>query len=252
MKLMPQRLAALALLALLSLTLGGRSGDAAGISIFHDRPSFVSAAGLIGIPLVPDDYEAYALGPIAPSGAVRGDFAYEYDPSRVQPAVVPGGFGGQALGGSPFDVFVGDDLVTLAFQPANPLRAFGLDLLYAPSFDAVPADVYRLRVEDGGGAGDLGGNLAGMDPAGGLFFLGALADPGFEFRRVSGLSVTPRDQSGEPTFLVPAYQGDNLVYGPAVPQAVPEPGTFGLGVLSASVVVFALRRKKQCRPGANP
>src|SRR6185369_800490 len=93
------------------------------INVFHDRPSFLTAAAGICVPLAGDDYEAYALGPI-PNEVDRCDFAYEFDPTLVQPAVVPGGFGGQELGGSPFDVFVGDDRVTLAFQPANLMRGF--------------------------------------------------------------------------------------------------------------------------------
>ena len=86
------------LLALSLLVVGASSVHADPINVFHDRPSFLTAAAGMGVPLAGDDYEAYALGPI-PNGGVRGDFAYEFDPTLVQPAVVPSGFGGQALGG---------------------------------------------------------------------------------------------------------------------------------------------------------
>jgi hypothetical protein len=66
--------------------------------------------------------------------------------------VVSCGFGGQALGGSPFEVFVGGDAVALSAAPGVKLAAFGADFLYAPSFDTIPADTYRIAVVDGAAA----------------------------------------------------------------------------------------------------
>src|SRR2546423_15565383 len=92
---------------------GAVSAASAQVTVYHDRTVFTAA--LSGLQKV-DDFESYALGPIA-LGDVRGDFRYTFDPSVTQPAVVPGGNGGQALGGSPFDVFVGGDSVTLTTGP---------------------------------------------------------------------------------------------------------------------------------------
>lgn len=213
------------------------------LQLFHDRATFEAALAGLPPPLV-DDYESYALGDI-PFGDRRGDFLYSFDPALTQPAVVPGGDGGQALGGSPFDVFVGGDSVTLAYRPlpaGRPplLRAFGADFLYAPSFDTIPADTYRLSVGDGNAAGQFAGNLDGLDGAGGGFFLGIIATPSAAFTQVS-LSSAGLD----PAFLVPAYQGDNLIY-----VAVPEPSPFVLFALGGAVAfIGACRRRHRRCPG---
>lgn len=208
----------------------------AGVTAYHDRAAFTAALDRASV--FTDDYESYPLGEIPLDGR-RGDFLYSFDPTVLQPAVVPGGFGGQALGGSPFDVFVGGDAVTLAFAPADPaqatvLRAFGADFLYAPGFDAIPADTYRLGIVDGGAAGAFVGN-EDLDPAGGSFFLGLIADPGTEFTRLSLFSVQP-----DPDFLVPAYQVDNLIY-----ATVPEPSTLAL-LASCGLVLVAGARRRSC------
>ena len=204
------------------LIAGGHA--AADVVTFTDRAAFLAALG--SSPLT-DDYESYGLGDIA-NGSTLGDFVYDF--TATQPAVVAGGYGGQALGG-PFDVFVGGDLVTLSFTGLSGLQAFGADFYYAPSFDAIPSDLYRLRVEDGSGAGTFVGNPDTIDPFGGTFFLGLIATPGFEFSAVSILSVVPTDGNGEPTYLVPAYQVDNLAYQGR--QAVPEPSSLSLLLIGA-------------------
>jgi len=223
-------------LALIGIVLIGSSARAQ-LQIFHDRATFTAA--LAGLPPpTSDDFESYAQGDIAPADR-RGDFLYASDPLLTQPAIVPGGNGGQALGGSPFDVFVGGDFVRLTFQPlpGGPppvLRAMGADFLYAPSFENIPADTYRLGVGDGTASGQFAGNLDGLDAAGGTFFLGIIADPSVVFTKVDLFSVQP-----DPAFLVPAYQVDDLIY-----VAVPEPAALSLFTLGSILLLARLRRPR--------
>src|SRR4051812_7087981 len=100
------RLTAIAAAAVCLLLTCGTTADA-GIIAFTDRAAFLSA---VGDSPATDDYETYAFGDVT-TGSTLGDFTYTFD-ATVQPAVVGGGFGGQALGG-PFDAFVGGDAVTL-------------------------------------------------------------------------------------------------------------------------------------------
>lgn len=187
------------------------------VTVYHDRTTFLAA--LSSAPTV-DDFETYALGDI-PDGGVRGDFRYNFNAAVTQPAVVSDGGGGQALGGSPFDVFVGGDTVLLTHAAGTALRAFGADFAYAPSFDTIPADTYQLSIADGAAAGTYAGNLDSIDPNGGTFFLGLIAGFGYDFSSVRLFSVQQ-----DPNFLVPAYQADNLTY-----AAVPEPGALAVGSL---------------------
>ncbi len=180
------------------------------VSFYHSRANFTAA--LSNLPQT-DDFESYAPGDIA-VGDVRGDFRYTADSAATQPAVVSDGGGGQALGGSPFDVFVGGDSVTLMTATGLRLAAFGADFFYAPSFDTIAADTYRLGIRDGLAAGQFAGNPDSIDPNGGSFFLGLIVNPGYEFTAVDLFSVQLA-----PNFLVPAYQVDNPAY-----TAVPEPG----------------------------
>jgi hypothetical protein len=209
----------------------------AAVITFSDRAAFLAA--LAGAPIV-DDFETYTEGDIA-AGSANGHFTYDFDSSVVQPAVTQGAFGGLALGGTPlaFDpvgVFVGGNEVLLT--ASTPLGAFGADFYYGSAFDAIPAGIYGIRVDDGASAGTFVGNGL-LDPAGGSFFLGLIADPGFEFTALSLLSVVPTDVNGDPTFLVPAYQVDNLAYGA---NAVPEPSTLIL-LLSGAVVALRARHR---------
>ena len=207
------------------------------LMLFHDRSAFTAAVASLS-PILTDDYESYALGDIA-TGDRRGDFLYTSDTSITQPAIVLGGNGGQALGGSPFDVFVGGDSVRLEYQPlpaSRPpvLRAFGADFLYAPSFDSIAGNTYRLGLGDGAQAGQFVGNLDGLDGAGGTFFLGIIADSASVFTKVDIFSVQV-----DPAFLVPAYQADNLIYSP-----VPEPSTICVLTLGGILLFTRLRYRK--------
>src|SRR5262245_9975920 len=66
----------------------------AGVTVYHDRVAFTAALG--GASVFTDAYESYPLGEIPLDGR-RGDFLYSFDPTLVQPAVVPDGLGGQLL-----------------------------------------------------------------------------------------------------------------------------------------------------------
>lgn len=231
---------ALRCLAAFLLLLAPASSAFAQVTVFDDRTLFTAALAGLGTTTT-DDYESYALGPIT-EGDVRGDFRYTFDANVTQPAVVVGGNGGQALGGSPFDVFVGGDSVTLGYSPTSPasgqtLLAFGADFLYAPSFDTIPADTYRLGIGDGTAAGQFAGNLDSIDPSGGTFFLGLIAAPSAAFRLVDLFSVQP-----DPAFLVPAYQVDNLAF-----VAVPEPGASTLSLALGAFGGLLLRARARRR-----
>lgn len=206
----------------------------AGVVVYTDRAAFLAAAGGA---VTTDGFESYAQEAII-NGATLGDFKYTFT-NTVQPTVVPGGFGGQALGG-PLEVFVGGDAVSLAYGGATALRAFGVDVLYAASFDIIAADLYRLRIGDGTSTGAYAGNPV-LDSVGGMFFVGLIADPGSEFRWVDLLSIVPLDANGDPA-LVPAYQFDDIAFAAAGTTTVPEPTTLAL-VLAAGALLAARRRK---------
>jgi hypothetical protein len=153
--------------------------------------------------------------------------------------VASDGAGGQALGGSPFDVFVGGDAVTLTYNGVRPLQAFGADFFYAPNFEALPGDLYQLAIADGAAAGSSVGNPAGLDANGGSFFLGFVVDPGAAFRSVQLFSVAPLDGDGNP-YLDPAYQVDDLAFA----AQVPEPPLAAMMTLGLSLLAFGLRRNR--------
>ena len=75
---------------------------------FTDRTSFNAGLIAAGITAGTDTYETYSLGPIS-NGGTRGSFMYSFNSTLTQPAVSSDGVGGKALGGAPFDVFVGGD-----------------------------------------------------------------------------------------------------------------------------------------------
>lgn len=177
------------------------------VSVYTNRSDFLQAAGAAA---VTDDYHAYPLGPII-QGATLGDFAYSFNPSATLPAVVPDGAGGKLLGGSPYAVFVGGDVVSLTLAVTNPasgdrLRAFGGDVVYAPSASGVLPASFRITIQDGTASNLYAANsLLTGDP--GSFFLGFITSPGAEFTSVAVGIVQP-----DPNTLVPACQVGNLVY----------------------------------------
>jgi hypothetical protein len=206
----------------------------AGVVAYTDRAAFLA---VVGGAVSSDGFETYAPGAIS-NNSTLGDFKYTFA-DTVLPMVVPGGFGGQALGG-PFDVFVGGDSVSLTYGGATALRAFGVDVLYAPSFDSIAADLYRLQVGDGASMGFYAGSPV-LDSAGGMFFLGLVADSGSEFSLMDMLSIVPLDANGDPA-LVSAYQFDDIAYAVATTTPVPEPST--LAMMLAAGALMAVRRLK--------
>jgi hypothetical protein len=215
------------------------SVSAAQTAVYHDRIAYLTVLQEKVSAVYDDDLESNALGGID-TGARRGDFLYTSDTTITQPAIVEGGEGGAALGGSPFDVFVGGDCVLLTYKPLAPgqpprLLAFGADFLYAPSFDDISADTYRIGIADGTGAGQYAGNLEGLDGAGGTFFLGIIVDPTASFTQLALYSVHL-----DPDFLVPAYQVDNFAY-----AAVPEPGALTLCMVGGLVFAGRLMRRRR-------
>ena len=207
------------------------------VSVYHDRTTFLNA--LKGLSAKTEDYESSPPGDL-PVGSTLGDFTYTFDPTVTQPAIVAGGNGGQALGGSPFDVFVGGDSVTLTAGTGSTLQAFGADFLYAPAFSALPNDTYRLGLADGTSAGQFAGSLDTLDPNGGTFFLGLIAAPSAAFSRVTLFSVQT-----DPTFLVPAYQVDNLIYAGTIASSVPEPGSLALLLAGSAGSLMLCARRRQ-------
>jgi len=226
-----------------ALCLATAAAQAAAPAVYTDRPSFVAALAAMGLPSGAESYETRPLAPIA-NGQILGAFSYGFDAAVNGAAVASDGIGGHALGGVPNDVFVGGDAVTLNYQGAQPLQAFGADFFYAPSFLPAPASIYRMALVDGAAAGATAWNGPDLDPAGGSFFLGFIGDAATSFRSVSLFSVVPAGADGVPFFLDAAYQVDNLVY--AATSLVPEPATAWAMALGAALI--ALRRRQSHPP----
>lgn len=205
---------------------------------YTDRVAF--SAALAGRATLFEDYESYALGNIA-NGQTLGDFTYSFAAASTQVGVFSDGAGGQALGGAPYEVFVGGNAVNLTYNGVVPLIAFGADFFYAPNFEPLPGNLYQLTILDGNGVGTTLGNLAGLDASGGSFFLGFIGNPGFEFTKVGLQSLTQLDADGN-AYLTPAYQVDNLLYGAA---PVPEPGTLALLFAGAVLLVPAVNKSRR-------
>ena len=85
------------------------------------------------------------------------------------------------------------------------------------------------------------GNPSGLDPHGGSVFLGVIAEPGFAFNQITLEAKTPRDDSGEPTGIVPEWQLASITFTPVPLPATLLPVTAGLGSAAA------LRRWVQAR-----
>jgi len=206
---------------------------------YTDQATFNAA--LAGHNVSSDDFAPYPQGNIA-NGQTLGAFTYSYDSNTTQAGIASNGIGGQALGDTSFGtdpnsgggIFSGGEAVTLMYNGANPLVAFGAVFSYAPNFEPVPGSLYQLNILDGPGAGTAVGNLDGLDPSGGSFFLGFIGAP---FTSVS-LQSAATDAFGNP-YLTPGYQVDSLDYGSAAP--VPEPNTLALLVMGIAALVIVTR-----------
>jgi hypothetical protein len=104
------------------------------------------------------------------------------------------------------------------------------------------AGLYNLGILDGSGATTIG-NPAGLPAAGGSFFLGFVGSPGQEFSQTSLSSLVnpPNGVTGSP-FLIPGYEVNDLVFGPAsTAPAVPEPGSLSLLAIALAITAFSIR-----------
>src|SRR5579864_1198507 len=202
---------------------------------FNDKKAYVGVLLQQGRVQLDADWNEQTDG-IIHAGQVFRIFTFEFDPTAVQPVVAPGIVGGLAVGAQPDGTFGGDQGISLVVEPGLALTAFGAEIVYAPFSGDVMPDVFRLVVECPHPPCGSVGNLQGLNPQGGAFFLGIVAAPGFEFNKVTLEAVTPRDDSGEPNGVVPNWQVDAITFSP-----VPEPSTAAL--LAAGLCgVAAIRR----------
>jgi len=209
-------------------------------AIFTDQTLFNNAATADGITTSADNFSSYAQQNIT-FGQTLGSFNYTF-PSQTQPAIVPNGtFVGNALGGAPFDVFVGGDSVTLTFAGSGKIRAFGMDISAAPSgTDPLPDNIYQLTLLDGNQ--ETVGNVNLSVAASNEFFLGFVEDAANPFTQID-LSLAPNPNG----FLVPAIQVNQLDFGSApAAAAVPEPASIVL-LGGALLMAGALTRRRAKR-----
>lgn len=215
---------------------------------FTDPAAFAAAAAAAGIPITADDFSTYPLGDIA-NGQTLGQFAYTFDPNPndptgTQPTIALDG-PNQVLTGAPFAAFVGGNSVTLTFTGGKTLLAFGATFTYAPADEPLLAGLYDLGILDGAGPTTIG-NPAGLSADGGSFFLGFVGSPGQEFSQISLFSLvdSPDGTTGSP-FLIPAYEVNELAFGPAgSAPVVPEPGSLGLLAAALAIAAFPARGRR--------
>jgi hypothetical protein len=245
-------------LALTCFLLGALDTQAA---VFTDLTAFDNAAAVAGIPITTDNFSTYALGNIA-NGQTLGQFTYTFDPNLTDPTGTQPTIGldgaNQVLIGGPFGAFVGGNSVTLTFTGGKTLSAFGATFTYAPADEDLLAGLYNLGILDGSGATTIG-NPAGLTAAGGSFFLGFIGSPGEEFSQTSLSSLVnpPNGMTGSP-FLIPGYEVNELVFGPASVVPAPLIG-HGLPVVLAvgGILLFGAKfsecsRKRRSRGAAIP
>jgi len=164
-------------------------------------------------------------------------FSFQFDPATVQPVVAPGIVTGLGLGAEPNGTLGGDQGVTLVVSPGLAINSFGAEIDYAPFTGTVRQDSFRLVVNCQNPPCVFAGNTAKLDPRGGSFFLGIVADPGVEFNGVTLEALIPSDDSGEPAGIVPAWQIGPITFSP-----VPEPSAGSLLAAGLCCLVSVSRR----------
>jgi hypothetical protein len=168
-------------------------------------------------------------------------FSFSFDENTVKPVVGAGIVSGLAVGAAPNGTLGGDQSFSLHVNPGLGLTAFGAVITFGAFDGQAQSNIFRLLVGCPERPCFSVGNRAGLDPHGGSVFLGVIAEPGFAFNQITLEATTPRDDSGEPTGIVPAWQLTSITFTP-----VPLPATLLLvtaGIGSAA----ALRRWVQAR-----
>ena len=228
-------------------------------SVMTDIAAFDSAVAGAGITTTTDDFSTYTQGNIL-NGQTLGAFTYSFDPnlndlSGTDPTIGVDGAAQVLVGGPNSNGFIGGNSVTLTYQGAGGLLAFGVVITYSPANEAVPANVYSLGILDGSGATTVGNadpsSADGLDGNGGSFFLGFVGNPGDGFTQADLFSaLSPIDGGGNP-FITTTYEINDIIDGAAPSSAVPEPGSVdllagGLGMLG---LIGVYRRRLRLRLG---
>jgi len=167
-------------------------------------------------------------------------FSFQFDATAVQPVVAPGIVSGLGLGAEPDGTFGGNQGVSLVVSPGLAINAFGAEIVYAPFTGTVAKDSFRLVVDCPNPPCVFAGNTPDLDPRGGSFFLGVIAEPGVEFNGVTLEALIATDDSLAPAGIVPAWQVGPITFSP-----VPEPSSGSL--LVAGLCGLAWFRRKLLR-----
>jgi len=204
---------------------------------FNDKQHYSAVLLQQGRVQLDADWNDETAGPIT-QGQRFKIFRYSFDPNAVLPVVGSGIAGGLAVGAEPTGTLGGDQGFSLQVTPGLGLTAFGAVITVAP-FDGndLPTNIFRLLIGCPVIPCFSVGNVAGVGSRGGAFFLGVVAAPGSEFELITLEALTPRDDSGEPTGFVPAWQVSSITFTP-----VPEPST--LLLLAAGLLCLAAARRQ--------
>jgi len=204
---------------------------------FNDKQHYSAVLLQQGRVQLDADWNEETAGPIT-QGQRFKIFSYSFDPNAVLPVVGSGIAGGLAVGAEPTGTLGGDQGFSLQVTPGLGLTAFGAVITVAP-FDGndLPTNIFRLLIGCPVIPCFSVGNVAGVGSRGGAFFLGVVAAPGSEFELITLEALTPRDDSGEPTGFVPAWQVSSITFTP-----VPEPST--LLLLAAGLLCLAAARRQ--------